>query len=388
MNGRDRTLSAWPAHVIAVASLLLIALQGVAEIVVTGQAQGFPFAVTLMIFLGVGWMLASQLPRHPLGWLIISVPALFASTVPFFLVGHAVLDTAPPLAAWLLWYSEGSWAWLLPVGILFTQIPLRFPDGRLPSPHWRWFSWFTIAAILTSSAMISTAQQEVETGVTNPAYIPGVIDNTALVVAVFAGLLSTSILGSIASLFVRYHRAGAVERAQLRWVLWGSAIPAVLLVLTWLAPGEWGELDLAVSLSYGLIPVCIGVAVLRYHLYDIDRIISRTAAYAIVTALVVGVYALVVTSVTWLWPAAPAVAVALATLAAAALFLPALRWTRRRVDRRFDRARYDAQRIVEQFGEQLRTGADPHTASIDLTDAVSRTLQPSAVGLWLAKGPS
>jgi hypothetical protein len=139
-------------------------------------------------------------------------------------------------------------------------------------------------------------------------------------------------------------------------------------------------------MSYGLIPIAIAVAVLRYRLYEIDRIISRTAAYALVTLLVLGVYAVVVTSITWLLPGAPAVAVAVATLAAAALALPALRWIRRRVDHRFDRARYDAQRVVESFGERLRNGADPDSAATDLVSAAEQTLQPAAVGLWLVPG--
>jgi FlaA1/EpsC-like NDP-sugar epimerase len=137
-----------------------------------------------------------------------------------------------------------------------------------------------------------------------------------------------------------------------------------------------------VLISYGLIPVAIAIAVLRYRLYEIDRIISRTVSYALVTAIVVAVYALVVTSVAWLLPDATTLGVALATLSAAAFFLPVLRVTRRLLDRRFNRAQYDAERVVVAFGDRLRTGADPHTAASDLADAVERTLEPSVVGVW------
>jgi hypothetical protein len=140
--------------------------------------------------------------------------------------------------------------------------------------------------------------------------------------------------------------------------------------------------QLLVTLLYGLIPISIAVAVLRYRLFEIDRIISRTAAYALVTVVIIGVYALIVTSVAWLLPDAPTLGVALATLAAAAVFLPVLRVLRRLLDRRFNRAQYDAERVVESFGQRLRTGADPHTAPADLIGAVQRTLEPDVLGIW------
>jgi len=141
-----------------------------------------------------------------------------------------------------------------------------------------------------------------------------------------------------------------------------------------------------VVVLYGLIPISIAVAVLRYRLYEIDRIISRTASYAVVTIVVIGVYALIVTSVALFLPDAPTLGVALATLTAAAVFLPVLRTVRRLLDRRFNRAQYDAERVVETFGQRLRTGADPHTAPADLLGAVESTLEPDVLGLWTRQG--
>lgn len=377
----------WPAHVTAAITFVLLVVGAGLEMTAREVLDGLPFVLTLTVFLAVGWLLAARLPRNPLGWLLMAVPALFVLPFPIGLLGLALLEIAPDAAAWLLWFGgsrEDTWTWLLPVGVLFTQIPLRFPDGRLPSPRWRWFSWFTIAAILTSSAIISTSSEYVAPGVANPAHLPGIIDNGWMWILIFAGLLATSFIGSVASLFIRYRRADQVARAQLRWVLWGTAIPVTALVLGWFAPETFEFLDQVVAFSYGLIPVSIAIAVLRYRLYEIDRIISRTTSYAIVSLVAVGVYALVVTSVTWLLPRAPAVAVAVATLVAAGLFLPLLRGVRRVVDRRFDRTQYDSQRVVDAFGERLRTGADPHSTAADLRHAVERTLQPTAVGLWTA----
>jgi hypothetical protein len=375
----------WPAHVVGAATSALLAVTAAFQLTQADLLDSLPFMITLVAFLTVGWLLAARLPRHPLGWLLLAVPALFTLWLPFGLLGMALLEVAPNAAAWLLWYGglrEDGWAWLLPVGLLFTQIPLRFPDGRLPTPAWRWFSWFTIVAIVIASAVLSTASAEVAPGVANPAHIEGIIDSPWAWIAVFAGLLATSFLGSAASLFVRYRRSGEVARAQLRWVLWGTAIPVTALVFGWLVPEDWNLLNSVVGLSYALIPISIAIAVLRYRLYEIDRIISRTASYTIVTLFAVAVYAVVVTSVTWVLPDAPAVAVAVATLVAAALFLPLLRRVRRWVDRRFNRAQYDAQRVVAAFGERLRTGVDPHTASADLVRAVEQTLQPTSIGVW------
>lgn len=390
MTTRRSAPGAWAATVVAVLVMLTIGLYIVYASAETREPllSALPFVLTLTVFLAVGWLLAARMPRHPLGWLLMAIPALFVLQAPFGVLGTALVATAPDAAAWLLWVGgnrEDTWTWIPPVGLLFTQIPLRIPDGRLPSTRWRWFSWFTVATIVATSALASASSAEVGPGIPNPVYI-AVIGESPWLLPLFGGLLAVSFLGSIASLFARYRHSDAVVRAQLRWVLWGTAIPIAGLILSWFSVVDWRVVNDLVLITYGFIPVSIAVAVLRYRLYDIDRIISRTAAYALVSVVVAGVYAVVVTSVTWLLPTAPSVAVAAATLAAAALFLPALRWIRARVDRRFDRGRYDAARVVESFGQRLRTGADPHGSASDLVDAVERTLQPTSVGLWTREG--
>jgi hypothetical protein len=386
----------WPAHLLGV--LILAGLAGaVAQQFLTGAAD-WGFLGFLPIMLAVGWFLAAKLPSNPLGWLIMAVPALFALQVPLDLFGQALLPAAPDFAAWLLLYGASTgptlvpgitdrvdldtWSWLLPVGLMFTQIPLRFPTGQLPSPKWRWFSWFTIGALVVSSALLSTIRAEVFPGVPNTVHLPGIAGQMPPHIIVVTGLFPVAVIGSLGSLIVRYRRADAPTRAQVRWVLWSVAIAWAAFVTDGLVPTELTVVHDWVLLLFAVIPISMMVAVLRYRLYAIDRIISRTAAYVIVTLLVVGVYALVVTSMTSVLPNLPSIGVALATLASAALFLPVLRWVQRGVDRHFDRERYDAQKVVEAFGEHLRSDVDPNSTGDELIEAVKKVLHPEAIGLW------
>ena len=193
------------------------------------------------------------------------------------------------------------------------------------------------------------------------------------------------VVAALVEMIVRWRRSTGAERLQYRWFAFGVSIVLVGVLIGIAALfAPWAVALYAVSLN--AIPITIGIAVTRHGLYEINRVVSRTVAYAIVTVLAIGVYVLVVTSGTWLFPGAPSIAVAAATLAAAALFLPVLRWVQRRVDRRFDRERYDAARVVDAFGERLRVGSDPLTSVADLTHVVDRALQPSAVGLWTNGG--
>ncbi len=378
---------AWPAF-LAAGLVLAMLIATVIAYAAAGApvADAAPFLILLTIFIVVGCLLSWKRPSNPIGWLLLLIPGLFTIGTPATLLGEALVDQAPAVAAWLFWYGydrEDTWSWLPPIGLLLTQIPLRFPDGTLPTPRWRWFSWYTIATLVLASAVLSTLSVEVYPGIPNPAHLPALVDNPLTIPVAFSAL-AIAFVGSLASLFVRYRRAGAIERAQLRWMLWAVALAVAILITSWVIPDPWMGITGVVLVSYGLIPVAIAIAVLRYRLYEIDRIISRTAAYALVTVLIVGIYATVVTSVAWILPDATTLAVALATLVAAAVFFPVLRVARRVLDRRFNRAQYDAERVVDTFGERLRTGADPHTAASDLAEAVERTLEPSVVGIWTA----
>jgi hypothetical protein len=376
------------AHAVGALILAGLVFLAVQQALVGQLLFQFPFILFLSSTLVVGWVLAWRLPRHPLGWLLIAVVGLFASQAPIGALGDVVRLDDPDAATWLYWWGssrEDTWAWVPSIALLFTQVPLRFPTGALPSRRWRWFSWFTIFATVISSAGLATSAPEVAPGIPNPTHVAWSDEGSSVLLVVCLGLLLLpSFVGSLASLFVRYARGDARERAQLRWVFWGACIPIVSLASAWVIPPSplWLAVQPWVLATYALIPISILFAVLRYRLYDIDRIISRTASYALVSLVVIGVYLLIVTSVHWILPDLPAIGVALATLAAAALFLPVLRWVRRLVDRRFDRERYNAEKVVDAFGEHLRTDLDPHSTSGELLEAIDTTLQPASVGLW------
>lgn len=380
---------AWPAFLAAAIILAMLVVTTVAYFA-EGRAplDAVPFLILLAVFIVVGWLLSWKRPHNPIGWLLLIIPGLFTLGTPAVLLGEALLETAPGVSTWLFWYGydrEDTWSWLPPIGLLLTQVPLRFPDGALPTPRWRWFSWYTIVTLVVVSAVLSMGSVAVYPGIPNPVHVAELISNPLVLVACF-GALAIAFVGSLASLVVRYRRAAAVERAQLRWMLWAVGLVVVILITSWVFPDQLINVTSVVLIAYGFIPIAIAIAVLRYRLYEIDRIISRTAAYALVTLLMISIYALVVTSVAWLLPEASTLGVALATLIAAAVFLPVLRVARRVLDRRFNREQYDAERVVDAFGERLRTGADPHTAASDLADAVEHTLEPSVVGIWTRPG--
>lgn len=378
----------WLAHVLTALVLAALVATLVASLAMGASAlDGLSFLLLLAATLVVGWLLAWKRPKNPMGWLFLAFTALFALQIPAMLLGTALYSSLPGVSTWLYWYGssrEDTWSWIPPIWILLTQIPLHFPNGRLPSPRWRWFRSYTVIALVVACLALSTSPVEVYPGVSNPTYVRGLTSEPVVVLVVFIGLLAPSFIGAIASLLVRYRKTDATERAQLRWVLWGLSIAVTVLLTSWipiLRPFE-AVLQGLVLAAYALVPISIAIAVLRYRLYDIDRIISRTASYGLVTLTVLGIYLLVVTSATMLLPGLPAIGVAVATLAAAALFLPLLRLVQRWVDRRFNREQYNATRVVDAFGERLRTGADPHTAADDLVSAVEQTLQPASVGIW------
>jgi hypothetical protein len=288
--------------------------------------------------------------------------------------------------------------WVVPVGLMGSHLLLRFPDGQLPSPRWRPVSWLATAVVVVLPVLVTTGSPLSEKGGRNPYYVAWTEPLAALIL-----LLPAVMLISAASLVVRYRRADAVQRLQIRWLVYVAAIVVGWYVLvfavslsydalvgldsgqsSWFGTGypAWLlAMQLLAMVSFLFIPAAFAVAILRYRLYDIDRLISRTLSYAIVTGLVLVTYALVVTSVTRLLPDSSTLAVAAATLAAAALARPLLRRVQDVVDRRFDRSRYDAELAVEQFGARLRNEVDPAEVEVLLAEVVTQTLQPTTVRL-------
>jgi hypothetical protein len=284
-----------------------------------------------------------------------------------------------PLAA--VWVS--AWIWN-PIIILTLVFPLLlFPTGRSPSPRWRPVSWlavglvvaFTVAAALGPSLQLPDGRTTA-----NPIGVAGMDLDHGLFGALVNWMLLLVLAAAILSLVVRFRRSRGVERQQLKWFTYAGA----LVLVAPLSNALIGNVSYVLVLA---LPVTVGVAVLRYRLYDIDRLINRTLVYGLLTFLLAGVYASVVLVLGQVFGGVgrdpPSWAVASATLAAAALFQPARRRIQQWVDRRFNRRKYNATKTVEAFSVRLRDEVDLGTLTAELLAVVDQTIQPTRASLWL-----
>jgi hypothetical protein len=345
-----------------------------------------------------GTILASRRPANPIGWFLIGLGLVEAARG---LAGeyarHALTGPGHPGAMWAAWFVGWSLTLLFPAGLLAFLLVL-FPDGR-PLTR-RWWAVFWIAAGLTMCMLVIIWLDPAPVRVRGLPSAPNPTGVRGLGHLLY-GVLGSSIwvsslvllLLSVASVVLRYRRSAGEERLQLKWFAYAAAVSLSLMAL--LIPvstvdGAW-ELayDLAIVAGIGLaLPAAIGIAVLKYRLYAIDRIISRTVSYVLVTGLVVGVYLGCVALLTKVLPVRGSVGVAVSVLAAAALFNPLRRRVQAAVDRRFDRARYDAERVVTQFSDQLRDQVDLDVLGEGLLGVVDQVLAPAHMSLWVREpGP-
>ena len=347
-----------------------------ADVVGTGSnnAVGIVF---IGAFATVGALLAWKRPKNPIGWLLSAIGLAFAVAV--FGVFLAQFPRMLTLAYWL------GFLYLLGFG-LCVFVVLLFPTGELPSRRWRPVAWAAGAGLAGwvlgcafAPTLITASPMRNPAGVTGPAG-----DIFELMAFVGAVLIAAAGLAAVLSLAFRYRRAQTVERAQLKWLVYAAAVIVVALLAA--IPIASTNLQNAIgSGAVALVPVAIGIAVLRYRLYDINRVISRTVAYAILTGLLVGIYAGLVLLATRVLGVHTPVAVAAATLAAAALFSPVRRRVQRAVDRRFNRARYDADQTVAVFAARLKDAADLDAVRDDLAGVVHQALEPAHVSLWISQ---
>ena len=344
-------------------------------------------------FAAAGWVLAFRRPANPLGWIMLGSAFFFALsedasyyTVADYGLRHGDL----PLGAVAL-LAQPGWA---PGIVLLGLLILLFPDGRLPSSRWRWLAaayaavaalWMAGVVVLTVRALADHRTQVDSGG--NLLLLSG-HDPAAgwwnLVQSLFFPLLFACWLASIASQALSFRRSSGERRQQLKWLLAGSAATLVALGLAALLRSVPWLSDVIGVVGFLALPVSIGVAVLRYRLFDIDRIVSRTLAYAIVTGLLVGVYAGLVLLTTEVFGFHTPVAVAASTLAAAALFSPVRRRVQRLVDRRFNRARYDAETTVAAFADRLKDAVNLDAARDDLVQTVHEALEPAHLSVWVS----
>jgi hypothetical protein len=287
-----------------------------------------------------------------------------------------------------------------PLFLVFVAILLWvFPDGKLPGGRWRRLSVVLLVSGLvlgvaaSASGVVVVARHDVHIAATGDlANSPGPWFELLFLAVIALSLAAW--LGWIVVQFPAYRRADGERRQQLKWLYSGAAVTLVAFIFgVFVIPLAMGEppgfgthpvVDALVVLAFGALPVCMGVAVLKYRLYELDRIISRVVSYTLITALLVGVYTGLVLLATHVLPVKSAVAVAACTLITAALFNPLRRWVQRVVDRRFNRSRYNAEAVVAAFTARMRQTVDFDAVRDDLTGVVHEAFQPTQVSVWVA----
>jgi hypothetical protein len=391
MKARTVAWVAWLAW--AVLAGLAILLQALSREGISAAALG---VLPLGSFMTVGAVVVSRQPRNTVGWLCCVAGLL--GTLGGFAEEYARYALVPQggalpgglVMAWLTLWVGALW-----VGLAFTLLLLLFPTGRLPSPRWRAVAWASVASVTAGCAVLALTPGPMPQMPGKPRNPLG-IENAAATLDRMEALLNVClallVLLCAASVVVRFRHAGGVERQQLKWFAYGAGQVALLLGSGLVLGGLWerfpqGLSDLVFSISFAMIPVAIGIAVLRYRLYDIDRLIRRTLVYGLLTALLAAVYAGLVLALGQLFGRVgtepPSWAVAGATLAVAALFQPARGRIQQTVDRRFNWRRYDAARTIEAFSIRLRNQVDLDSLTAELLKVVEQTMEPTQASLWL-----
>jgi len=339
----------------------------------------------------VGAVLASRRPRHPVGWLLLALDLSLTATAAaaqYLTWGLLVRPGALPGAGLVArYYPAIGFTALTLIGFVL----LLTPTGKLPSPGWRWWARAMVAAPILLLGVVTLAG-----GPLDPRYqaLGGPFDLRGLGGILLAAnqlalaVTTLAVVAAAGSLVGRFRRARGVERLQLRWVAWAAVLVvlggvAVLVALAVGVRGATALLGWAVGVSLAVLPVAIGAAILRYRLYDLDRIISRTLAYGLLTIVLGLAYAGVVLGLGRLLPQNSSLGVAAATLAVAAVVQPARRRIQQAVDRRFNRRRHDAARLIEAFGARLRDQVDLDPLHTELLAVVDQTMQPTQASLWL-----
>jgi len=347
-----------------------------------------PLLVAAVSAATVGALLGSRRPAHPVGWLLLGLGLLVvADVVVSEYVAYGVVARPGSLsgASYLAGVSNGvQFLWLACAGFVL----LLTPTGSLPSPRWRWCARLAAAAPLLLVLLSAVDPQPLlpeHPEVGNPLAVPVPAGLLLAVAAVAAVVVLATLVAAAGSLVVRFRRARGVERQQLRWLALAAALAAGLLLVAVAAGamGRDGVVLAAIGTCVALLPLATGAAILRYRLYDLDRIISRTLAYGLLTLLLGLAYAGVVLGLGRLLPQGSSLAVAAATLAVAALFQPARRRIQQTVDRRFNRRRYDAARTIEQFSSRLHQQIDLGTLTAELLAVADRTVEPKMASIWL-----
>ena len=368
-----------------------------------GDVLEIGFDLAVLAFPLTGLLILIRQPRHTIGWVLqgIGVTWGVGSLLDSYATYGLVLNPGSlPRADIAAALNEGTWA--LWIGLMGTFLILLFPDGHLPSPRWRPLAWLSAVTIVAVTVVIDLEPGRLEEGpipaMTNPLGLEAARLPLLVLLAVFLPLLPLCIVASAVALVLRFRRSHGVERQQMKWLATAGSVVAVLYLLTMASTLAASFMDRTPSwilgvqnasvLSFPLLPVAIGVAILRYRLYDIDLVINRALVYGSLSAILAGVYlgsVLLLQLVLNPLTNQSDLAIAGSTLAVAGLFRPARARIQSVVDRRFYRSRYDAARTLEEFGGRLRDEVDLDALGSALCRAVRETMHPSTVSLWVRR---
>jgi hypothetical protein len=389
LQPRTRSLLAWPLWLATLgfcAAGLAVTLAVTQPLTIAVLAEGAAKALAYPLgYATIGLVLTLRRPGNPIGWLYAAAGLVWSLAIPGDAwLGQLIAEHRPlPLAAQVAAVcGEFHWA---PATVLGVTLPaLLVPDGRLRSPRWRPVaaSGIAAAALVVVGGGLAPARLE-DTSIANPFGLSGPAGAVAgMLVAAGTLLWAATMVASLACVVVRFRSSSGVERQQLRWVAAG-AVAAVAGLLAGAAAPQSTVLSSILYAMVLCIPLAVAVAVLRYRLWDLDRLVSRTVTYAVVTALLVVPYLLIVPAAGRLVQGSGSLAVAAATLAAAAAFAPLRRRVQGLVDRRYNRRRDHAARTVEGFAARLRDQVDLDALSAELLAVVDHTMQPVGASLWL-----
>ncbi|MDQ3496508.1 MAG: hypothetical protein M3514_03115 [Actinomycetota bacterium] len=402
-GGKSARVAAWLAWslcllcvALAAAGLIFSLLNGrtLYEMVLTEIPTIVTLLTQIVSFSVVGALIASHRPENPIGWLFCAAALFYGLEIAGEAYAIYALLTNPgslPLGAELAWLTE--WIWAPGFGLILVFLPLLFPDGHPPSRRWRWVAWLgglSIGLICVLTSIVLWPER-------GPALLQlegfgGEVEEWRSAVSDWAlkfgvPMLLVAGLGAVISLLVRFRRARGDERQQIKWFAYAAALTLAWIIVVEEQSGEIAALSgLLVIVS---IPVATGIAILRYRLYDIDRIINRTLVYGLLTVMLALIYFGGVATSEAIFRALtgqeqqPQIAVVVSTLVIAALFTPLRRRIQRFIDRRFFRRKYDARKTLEAFSAKLRNETNLDALSDDLVRVVRDTMQPAHVSLWL-----
>src|SRR5215211_5616949 len=399
IGGMSRRTAAWFAWSLCALSLTLTALSLLISALNLSRLDAHVYdywlenAVLAVSFSIIGAIIASRLPANPVGWLFcaaactIAVECLSAEYAIYALLARPDSLPAGEALAWI-----ASWVWLLSIGCIVLSL-LLFPNGRLPSSSWRWLAWLSVLLTIAGAVWVAVSPGAIGNlgSIHNPLGIEILPRGYKPVQTIMSALL---LVAAVSTLGLRLLRTRGIERQQIKWPAFIAVVAAVgsilydtaiseAIGLRWL---EWAGYAVVVVALVGF-PISIGIAIVRYRLYEIDALINRSLVYALLTAISAAVYFGAVVLLQRVFVALTGerstLAIVASTLLIAALFMPLRRRIQSFIDRRFYRRKYDAAKTLEVFSAKLRDETDLDALSDDLVGVVKETMQPAHVSLWL-----